>query len=296
MQLGFVGVGTMGAPIVGHLVAAGHTVRAFDLSVDALARAQGAGAQAAGSVGEAAAGAQAVFVAVSNQDVLGEVLRQPGGIFECAAPGAIVVDLGTTAPPRCRAFAAEARAVGMDYVDAPLSGSTPWAQAGTLAIMVGAEQAAWDTVLPLLQTFGGSIFHLGPVGSGQTAKLCHQLAFMGTLMGLSEAVVLGERCGIDGVQLMDVLGACVSPRHVIDFFKPRLAARPLGEGPTGLGIFYKDLKAVQELSQQDAGIELPLGETLLGLFQQAMDAGYKNFDPFGLSELIDRGVIRHREG
>ena len=112
MQLGFVGVGTMGVPIVGHLVAAGHTVKAFDLSADALAKAQAAGAQAAGSVGEAAAGAQAVFVAVSNQDVLGEVLRQPGGIFECAAPGAIVVDLGTTAPPRCRAFAAEARARG----------------------------------------------------------------------------------------------------------------------------------------------------------------------------------------
>ena len=91
---------------------------------------------------------------------------------------------------------------------------------------------------------------------------------------------------------MDVLGACVSPRHVIDFFKPRLAARPLGERPTGLGIFYKDLQAVQELSQQDAGIALPLGEALLGLFQQAMDAGYRNFDPFGLTELIERGVIK----
>ena len=287
MQLGFVGVGAMGVPIVSHLVAAGHTVNAYDLSADALAKVQAAGAHASGSVGQAAAGAQVVFVAVSSQDVLGEVLRQPGGILECAAPGAIVVDLGTTAPPRCRAFAADARAVGMDYVDAPLSGSTPWAQAGTLAVMVGAEQAAWDTVLPLLQTFGGSIFHLGPVGSGQTAKLCHQLAFMGTLVGLSEAVVLGERCGIDGVQLMDVLGACV-----IDFFKPRLAARPLGERPTGLGIFYKDLQAVQELSQQDAGIALPLGEALLGLFQQAMDAGYRNFDPFGLTELIERGVIK----
>jgi 3-hydroxyisobutyrate dehydrogenase-like beta-hydroxyacid dehydrogenase len=180
----------------------------------------------------------------------------------------------------------------MSYVDAPLSGSAPWAEAGTLAVMVGADPAAFETVKPLLETFGGSIFHLGPPGSGQIAKLCHQLAFMGTLVGLSEAVVLGERCGIDGVQLMDVLGACVSPRHVLDFYKPKLAARPFGEGPTGLGIFYKDLKAVREFSQQDAGLTLPLGEALLGLFQQAMEAGYKNFDPFGLSELIEKGVIR----
>lgn len=292
MRLGFVGVGVMGVPIVRHLVGAGHAVRAYDPSTPALEKAQAAGAHAAQSVGDAADGAQVVFVAVSNQDVLGEVLRQPDGIFERAAPGAVVVDLGTTAPPRCRAFAAEASAAGMNYVDAPLSGSAPWAEAGTLAVMVGAEPAAFQTVKPLLETFGGSIFHLGPPGSGQIAKLCHQLAFMGTLVGLSEAVVLGERCGIDGVQLMDVLGACVSPRHVLDFYKPKLAARPFGEGPTGLGIFYKDLKAVQEFSQQDAGLTLPLGEALLGLFQQAMDAGYKNFDPFGLSELIERGVIK----
>ena len=143
MRLGFVGVGVMGVPIVRHLVGAGHSVRAYDPSTPALEKAQAVGAHAAESVGDAAAGAQVVFVAVSNQDVLGEVLRQPDGIFERAAPGAVVVDLGTTAPPRCRAFAAEASAAGMSYVDAPLSGSAPWAEAGTLAVMVGAEAAAF---------------------------------------------------------------------------------------------------------------------------------------------------------
>ncbi|HEY0675342.1 MAG TPA: NAD(P)-dependent oxidoreductase [Immundisolibacter sp.] len=292
MQRGFVGVGTMGAPIVGHLVAAGHTVRAFDLSADALAKAQAAGAQAADSVGEAAAGAQAVFVAVSNQDVLGEVLRQPGGIFECAAPGAIVVDLGTTAPPRCRAFAAEARAVGMDYVDAPLSGSTPWAQAGTLAVMVGAEQAAWDTVLPLLQTFGGSIFHLGPVGSGQTAKLCQNLILVSTLSGVMESVARGRAVGIEPRRLLEVMDTCLAPTRVMDVLvKPKFDGRvPFDHSTEGLTMICKDITLVRDLAQR-VGVHLPVGSRIQSLYQQAVEKGHGRHDLLAWYELIEQGVF-----
>lgn len=292
-RIGFVGLGTMGTPIVARLVGAGYPVRAFDVHPGALERAVGAGAQAAVSAGDAVRDCAVVFVAVSNQDVLGQVLRAPDGIFARAAPGCVIVDLGTTSPPRSREYANEAATHGLDYLDAPLSGSTPWAQEGRLAVMVGGDAQVYARCLPLLRTFGGNIFHLGPPGSGQAAKLCHQLAFMAVLMGLSEAVAMGERCGIPGARLLEVLDACVSPRHVTEFMAPRLAQEPTGAMPGALGIFKKDLKAVQELARKDAGLELPLASMLLEFFEQAAAAGHQDHDPFRLHELVAAGVF-HR--
>lgn len=291
--VGFVGLGTMGTPIVARLVGAGYPVRAFDVQAGALERAVGAGAQAATSAGDAVRDCAVVFAAVSNQDVFGQVLREPGGIFACAPAGCVVVDLGTTSPPRSREYASEAAAHGLGYLDAPLSGSTPWAQEGRLAVMVGGDAEVYARCLPMLSTFGGRIFHLGPAGSGQAAKLCHQLAFMALLMGLSEAVAMGERCGIPGPKVLEVLDACVSPRHVTEFMAPRLAQSPSGAMPGALGIFKKDLKAVQELAREDAGLDLPLATLLLEFFEQAAAAGHQDHDPFRLHELVAAGVF-HR--
>ena len=289
--VGFVGLGTMGTPIVTRLVGAGHAVQAFDVNEAALARAADAGARAAAGVGDAVRGCAVVFVAVSNQDVLGQVLREPGGILDSAAPGCVVVDLGTTSPPRSREYAREAAARGLGYLDAPLSGSTPWALEGRLAVMVGGSDADYARCQPLLQTFGGNIFHLGPVGAGQAAKLCHQLAFMGTLIGISEALAAGERCGIDPARLIEVLDACVAPRHVTSFMAPRLAGD--GAPMTGaLRLFKKDLQAVQDMATQDAHLDLPLGRVLLAFFEQAVEAGEVDHDPFRLHELVARGVFR----
>jgi 3-hydroxyisobutyrate dehydrogenase-like beta-hydroxyacid dehydrogenase len=290
-QVGFVGLGTMGTPIVARLVKAGHTVHAFDPQATALGRAVDAGAQAAACAGDAAAACGVVFASVTNQEVLGEVLRAPGGILERAAPGTVVVDLGTTSPPRSREYAAAAAGRRIGYLDAPLSGSVPWATEGRLAVMVGGEEATFRRCLPLLQTFGGNIFHLGPVGAGQTAKLCHQLAFMGLLMGLSEALALGERCGLAPARVLEVLNACVAPRHVTEFMAPRLAATGGQTMPGALKLFHKDLQAVQELAREDAGLDLPLGATLLDLFEQAVAAGYTDHDPFRLHELVESGVF-----
>lgn len=292
-QVGFVGLGTMGGAIVARLVGGGYRVRAFDVQAGALERAVGAGAQAAVSAGDAVRDCAVVFAAVSNQDVLGQVLREPDGIFARASRGCVIVDLGTTSPPRSREYASEAIKHGLNYLDAPLSGSTPWAQEGRLAVMVGGDAQVYARCLPLLRTFGGNIFHLGPAGSGQAAKLCHQLAFMALLMGLSEAVAMGERCGIPGTEVLKVLDACVSPRHVTEFMAPRLAQGPTGAMPGALGIFKKDLKAVQELAREDAGLDLPLASLLLEFFEQAAAAGHQDHDPFRLHELVAAGVF-HR--
>ena len=288
MKLGFIGLGTMGMPILEHLLTAGHEVAVYDVSTAAMQRAAQAGATLVEEVGDTARGAEVVFASVTNQTVLEEILCGPGGILQVMAPGSVIVDLGTTAAPKCREFAAAARDKQIGFLDAPLSGSGPWAKSGELAVMVGGDRAAFDRCRPLLELFGAveKIFYLGESGSGQTAKLCHQLAFMGTLVGLAEAMALGERAGITKSRVLEVIGACVSPRHVIDFLRPVVESETYRDTDGGLAIFHKDLKAVLAMAD-DLSFSAPLAKTLFGYYEQALQAGRGDLNAFGAIQLAE---------
>ena len=286
MKLGFVGLGTMGMPILEHLLAGGHDVVVFDVAEAAMRQAQQLGATPGRSVANAAHGAEVVFASVTNQVVLEEILLGPEGLLELMPPGSVIVDLGTTAAPKCREFAAAAAEKSIGFLDAPLSGSGPWAKSGKLAVMVGGDKAAFERCRPLLELFGAAdkIFYLGESGSGQTAKLCHQLAFMGTLVGLAEAMALGERAGLTKSRVLEVIGACVSPRHVVDFLQPVVESEAYRQTDGGLAIFHKDLKAVLAMAQ-DLNFSAPLAETLFGYYEQALAAGRGDLNAFGAIQL-----------
>lgn len=294
MKLGFIGLGTMGMPILEHLLAAGHEVTVFDISETAMADAKALGAQGVESAAAAAIRAEVVFASVSNQTVLEQLLLEAGGLLDVMDPGSVIVDLGTTAAPKCREFAAAAATREIGFLDAPLSGSGPWAKAGELAVMVGGDEASYERCRPLLELFGGSekIFYLGESGAGQTAKLCHQLAFMGTLVGLAEAMALGERAGLTKSRVLEVIGACVSPRHVIDFLQPVVESEAFRDTSGGLAIFHKDLKAVLAMAE-DVEFSAPLAQTLFGYYEQALQAGRGDLNAFGAIQLAEEEFFKN---
>ncbi len=283
-NIGFVGLGAMGQPIVGRLLQAGHPVQVADLSEELVNQAIAAGATAAESSRTVGRGKNLVFVSVSNAAITEQVICEPGGLLDGMEEGGIIVDLGTTPSPKCRQLAEIAQSRGKQFLDVPLSGSTPWAQAGTLAVMVGGDEQAYNRVLPVLQCFGDKIHYLGASGSGQLLKLCHQLAFMATLTGLSEAIALGERNGQSAETVLKVIGDCVSPRHVIDFMLPMAKAGAFDQGDGTLKIFHKDLAAVLA-SAEEAGINLPLTETIYGYFDHALSGGRETTSSFGVVQL-----------
>lgn len=266
-RIGLVGLGTMGLPLVRHLLTAGYGVVAFDLDPAACQAAAEAGAGLADSAVTCARDAQLLLVSVSNQQITHELLVEQG-LFEEMGAGGLVVDLGTMEPAMCRELAGHARKHGVQFLDAPLSGSTPWAQAGTLTVMVGGEEEAFARCLPVFRTFGEHIHYLGGSGAGQTVKLCHQLAFMTLLATLGEAAALGEQAGISPGKVMEVLDHCVSPSHVMAFLRPQIASGDWLQPTGNLALGKKDLHAVLETASQ-RGLDLPLASQATALFDEA---------------------------
>jgi len=151
-------------------------------------------------------------------------------------------------------------------------------------MMVGGDQSAYERVLPIFRSFANKIHYLGGSGNGQLLKLCHQLTFVSTITGLSEAIALAEAHGLKAKMVLDVLADCVAPRHVIDFMLPMAECERFDQGRGTLKLGHKDLQAVNK-SAQDVNLELPLAEVLLGYMDKAMKEGWQEADLFALVDM-----------
>jgi len=284
ITIGFIGLGAMGQAMLGRLLQAGLSVDVYDLDDAAITDAVKAGAKKASSVASLAKGKNLVFVSVSHADITEKLLCEPNGLLETMEQGGIIVDLGTTPSPQCRHLAKIAQAKGMVFLDAPVSGSTPWAIDGELAMMVGGEEEAFEKIQPILKLFANKIHYLGDSGNGQLLKLCHQLTFVSTLSGISEAIALAERSGQSAQKVLEVLADCVAPKHVIDFMLPLAASGSFDQGRGSLKLLQKDFHAILS-SSEDADIELPLSKVLSGYLDKAMNNGWQDSDLFALVDM-----------
>ena len=200
-EIGFIGLGNMGGPMAANLVRAGHAVRGFDLSADSVAALVAAGGRAAESVGAAVAGAGFVVTMLPAGRHVRAVLAE---VFAHAAPGALLIDSSTIDVATARDMAGEAGARGFGWLDAPVSGGTTGATAGTLTFMVGGEAAAFAHGEPLLRAMGRNIVHAGAAGAGQAAKVCNNLMLGISMLGVSEAFALAEKLGLPAQALHDI--------------------------------------------------------------------------------------------
>ncbi|WP_233868828.1 3-hydroxyisobutyrate dehydrogenase [Paraburkholderia adhaesiva] len=247
MKIGFIGLGHMGAPMALNLLKAGHTLSVFDLAESTMQTLADAGAQRAASPKEAASGAEWVVTMLPAAAHVRNVLTAKDGVLAGVAKGVTIIDSSTIDPASAREFAALAAAQGNAFVDAPVSGGTGGAAAGTLTFMVGGSAAAYESVKPVLSGMGRNIVHCGDTGTGQVAKICNNLVLGITMAGVAEAMALGESLGIDPKVLGGIMNTSTGRCWSSDTYNPFpgvIETAPSSRGYTGgfgTDLMLKDL-------------------------------------------------------
>jgi len=219
-RIGFLGVGTMGLPMATNLVKKGFTVTAYDLNPEAIKAAVAAGMTGAASAAEAVTGADIVVTMLPSSPHVEAAYGGDGGVINAARKGTLCVDMSTVDPAASRRVATAAAERGIRFVDAPVSGGTPRATDGTLAIMVGGSVEDFQAALPTLQAMGTNVIHVGPVGSGEVAKLCNNLVAGVAAVAVSEAFRIAEGFGVDPKVVTEVIAKSSGNTWVMEHMHP----------------------------------------------------------------------------
>ncbi len=220
MKVGFIGTGTMGQPMVNNLIKQGFSVVAYDVVPAALDAAVTLGASACGSATEAAKQSDLVVTMLPSSSHVEAVYLGAGGVLEGAATGRLCVDMSTIDPAVSRRVAERLRQRGVRFVDAPVSGGVGGAEKATLAIMVGGEAADLEEARPVLAAMGANIIHVGPVGSGEVAKLCNNLIAGVAMVAVSEAFRIAEGFGVDPGILTSVIAKSSGNTWAMEYGHP----------------------------------------------------------------------------
>ncbi len=253
----FLGLGVMGHPMAGHLVRAGHRVTVYNRTgAKATAWAAEYGGAAAATPQAAAAGADIVFCCVGNDDDLRSVVLGEHGAFAGMKPGAIFVDHTTASAEVARELSAAARAQGLQFIDAPVSGGNLGAVNGTLTVMCGGDAAAFQAMQPVALAFARAVTLLGDSGAGQLAKMVNQTAIAGLLQGLAEALAFGERAGLDMKAVLAVIGKGAAQSWQMDVRGPTMIADQFDFG-FAVDWMRKDLGLVLDEARRN-GARLPV--------------------------------------
>ncbi|CAG4913923.1 3-hydroxyisobutyrate dehydrogenase [Paraburkholderia gardini] len=247
MKIGFIGLGNMGAPMALNLLKAGHTVNVFDLNAQAVQSLVDAGAKAADSAKAAVSGVECVVTMLPAAAHVRSVLNAEDGVLAGIPKGVTIIDSSTIDPATVKACAEIAAKHGNTFVDAPVSGGTGGAAAGTLTFMVGGSVASYEHVKSVLSAMGKNIVHCGDTGTGQVAKICNNLVLGITMAGVAEAMSLGEALGIDPKVLGGIINTSTGRCWSSDTYNPfpgLIETAPSSRGYTGgfgTDLMLKDL-------------------------------------------------------
>ncbi len=274
MKIGFIGLGVMGEPMCRNLARkAGGGIVAFDRQPEPLARLAPFGVAAAGSLGEVAAAADILLLSLPSGQHVSEVCRGADGLVGRVRPGATIVDLGTTSVALTRELAALFAQKQVQFVDAPIARTRQAAEEGTLSIMVGASDAGFARLRPLLAHMASDITHCGEVGTGQIAKLMNNMVLVQTVVALAEALATARRAGMDGAVLFDVLGKGSADSFALrNHGMKALLPGQFPERAFSARYALKDVQYALELAR-DNDIRLNAAELACGLLEEAIAAG-----------------------
>jgi 3-hydroxyisobutyrate dehydrogenase-like beta-hydroxyacid dehydrogenase len=221
MRVAFLGLGIMGQPMAANLAKAGHEVTVWNRTAGKVVE----GAQTAATPADAVRGAEVIWTCVSDTKAVESVLFGPQGVHEVLSEGQIIVDSSTISPSATRQFAERVQAKGVQYVDAPMTGSKVAAQAGTLIFMVGGEESAIERLKPLFAATGKKIFRMGETGKGEAAKLVMNLQIALIYEGFAEALTLATKLGVDIEGLLPLIEASMVRSGVVEYKAPFVLKR-----------------------------------------------------------------------
>ncbi|PZN93370.1 MAG: 3-hydroxyisobutyrate dehydrogenase [Alphaproteobacteria bacterium] len=292
--IAFIGVGNMGGGMAANLAKAGHSVRAFDVSDAALARAVAHGCTGAATGGEAAAGADAIITMLPAGDFVRAAYD--GVLFAAASPHAILIDCSTIDVATAKSVGEAAAQRGLAMVDAPVSGGTAAADAGTLTFMVGGPEAAFAAAKPILEQMGKAVIHAGGAGMGQAAKICNNMILGATMVATAEAFVLAEKLGLDAQTFFDISSKASGQSWSMTSYCPVPGPVPTSpanrdyQGGFAAALMLKDLK-LAVAAATTAGASVPMGAQAEALYQLFANNGGGGQDFSAIIRLL-RGPAR----
>jgi len=272
-QIGFIGLGKMGRPMVERLLSAGFTVHVFNRSRAAIEELAGRGARAAASAREVGERADLVLTALPTPEADDAVYAE---LAKVARAGQIYADHATVSVQQSRRLAGLIGSRGAEFIDAPISGGPAGAQAGTLTVMVGGAQAAFDRALPVFRAFGKNIKLCGPAGAGQVVKLVNQLLVGVHAAAAMEAAVFGTKLGADPRVLLEVIGTSFGASTMLTRNLPRFISRDFTPA-SSIGLIAKDLGLIHD-EARTAGAALFLGALAEQRFLEARARGLGDLD------------------
>lgn len=284
LNLAFLGLGVMGFSMAGHLARAGHQVTVYNrTAAKAAAWCDEFGGKSAATPREAAAGAEIVFCCVGNDDDLRAVTLGANGAFAGMKPGSILADHTTASATLARELYAAARKMGLQFVDAPVSGGEAGAKNGALTVMCGGDAAAFDVVKPVGMTFSKAFTLMGNAGAGQLTKMVNQICIAGLVQGLSEAVAFGQKAGLDMNQVLEVIGKGAAQSWQLDNRGKTMAADQFDFG-FAVDWMRKDLGLVLDEAKRN-GARLPVTALVDQFYADVQAMGGQRWDT---SSLIKR--------
>jgi len=286
MRVGFVGLGIMGRPMALNLLKGGHEVTVWARRKASMAPLIEAGAQAADSPAAVAAVADVVFSMVADAPDVREVMLGQQGVVQSKRPGLIAVDMSTIPPAAAKSIGADLAEQGVSFLDAPVSGGEVGAVAGTLSIMVGGDQAAFDKVQPLFACMGKNIVYIGVSGAGQVAKAANQILTGIGVLAVAEAMAFAKKNGADPAKVREALLGGFAGSKILENHGQRMIDRNFKPGFKSW-MHEKDMNIVMQTAH-DLGLYLPASAATAQMYKAMVGSGLGEEDSIAVLKLLER--------
>ena len=284
-NIGFIGLGIMGAPMAGHLLKGGHTVFTYTHGATPTALVD-AGARTCASGAEVARNADIVITMVPDTPHVEDVLFKPDGVAAGLSKGKIVVDMSSISPVATKDFARRINALGCEYLDAPVSGGEVGAKAASLTIMVGGSEAAFDKVRPIFELMGKNITLVGGNGDGQITKVANQIIVALNIEAVGEALLLAAKAGADPAKVRQALMGGFANSRILEVHGERMVKRTFDPG-FRIELHQKDLNLALTTARQ-LGVSLPNTATAQELFNACAAHGGAKWDHSGMVRALEK--------
>ena len=285
LRIGFIGLGIMGTPMAGHLLAAGHTLYATTRR-QVPAALTDAGAVACKSAADVAREADIVLIMVPDTPDVEAVLFGANGVAAGLSPGKVVVDMSSISPVATKDFAKRINALGCDYLDAPVSGGEVGAKNASLSIMVGGDEAVVDRVMPVFAAMGKNITRVGGNGDGQTCKVANQIVVALTIEAVAEGLLFAAKAGADPAKVRQALMGGLATSRILEVHGERMIKRTFDPG-FRIELHQKDLNLALS-SARAIGVSLPNTATAQELFNSCVAQGGKAWDHSGMVRALEK--------